>query len=222
MRTGFGGAASTRCIKRSRAVVSLRGDQPKMKRVLGLGWAIVLLSTTTGCLGLCGALTCCDDYCFDGSCPYGSGGCGSCGSGGGASGCNQLACQQGCGRVYWGEFSDRPDKYDPCDRCGNWTGRPSGCGSTYNPLGASGHYHGYDDGGWYEGGAYDGAISDVHWSEGRPATRQPTPAKPQQAEPLPSPRSSSKYGRPPQYFDHAQVSAGTPVRSSSGASGLRR
>lgn len=188
-----------------------------MKRALGLGLILVMLSSATGCYGLCGALTCCDDSCYDSSCPYGDYGCGSCG-GGGTSGCNELACKQGCGKVYWGEYSDRPDRYDPCDRCGNWTGRPSGCGSVYNPLGG---YHGYDEGMMYEGDhGYDGAISDVHWSEGRPSAQQPTPAQPRSEALPPPPDASSRHVRPRR--DHAQVSAHEPLRSQPGNSGIRR
>ena len=36
---------------------------------------------------------------------------------------NHLGCGMGCGNVYVGEWvSDPPDRCDPCDGCGNWTG----------------------------------------------------------------------------------------------------
>lgn len=41
-----------------------------------------------------------------------------------------LGCyDNGCGERYWGECSEPVDCWDPCDRCGNWTGhagRPYG------------------------------------------------------------------------------------------------
>lgn len=40
-------------------------------------------------------------------------------------------CVEGCGEVYWGELSDPPTCWDPCDCCGNWTG-PGGY-SMYRP-----------------------------------------------------------------------------------------
>lgn len=36
-------------------------------------------------------------------------------------------CGDGCGEIYWGDFySEPPECCDPCDRCGNWTGGPTG------------------------------------------------------------------------------------------------
>ncbi len=36
-------------------------------------------------------------------------------------------CGSGCGERYWGDFyGDPPDLCDPCDRCGNYTGRGNG------------------------------------------------------------------------------------------------
>ena len=34
----------------------------------------------------------------------------------------------GCGRSYWGAYADDPPGCDPCDTCGNWTGKRCGCG----------------------------------------------------------------------------------------------
>jgi len=95
-------------------------------------------------------------------------------------------CHGGCGPAYWGEFSDRPDLYDPCDGCGNWIGHGSGgcgdcggCGASYG-----GYSHGF-------GGEYDGAISDYQVHEGPAVHGKPTPATPPAAEPLPAPSNKS-------------------------------
>jgi len=54
-------------------------------------------------------------------------------------------CDTSCGEIYWGDFhGDPPDCCDPCDDCGNWTGR--GC--------AAGVCAGGGDGNWV---ARDGA-----------------------------------------------------------------
>ena len=51
-------------------------------------------------------------------------------SGGSCKSCNLLpmlhemfSCT-GCGDTYWHKSDDPPDRCDPCDRYGNWTGRP--------------------------------------------------------------------------------------------------
>lgn len=42
----------------------------------------------------------------------------------------------GCGELYWSDFyNEPPDCCDPCDRCGNWTGRCHG-GECYSDCGA--------------------------------------------------------------------------------------
>lgn len=88
----------------------------------------------------------------DGGCDS-CGGCDECGSCGGCGGCchchcNPLmvplkvldwvahlgccGCSSGCGERYWGECSEPVDCHDPCDQCGNWTGRGcSTCRSGY-------------------------------------------------------------------------------------------
>ena len=65
---------------------------------------------------------------------------------------NQGYCGDGCGEIWWGDWHGAPpDCCDPCDRCGNYTGRagvtggtsvwggPSACESC--GQGQSGHVH---------------------------------------------------------------------------------
>lgn len=42
----------------------------------------------------------------------------------------QYGCQ-GCGKRYWGAYVEDPPRPEPCDQCGNWTGK-CGCGSFPN------------------------------------------------------------------------------------------
>ncbi|MGD9644173.1 MAG: hypothetical protein AB7U73_00575 [Pirellulales bacterium] len=64
-------------------------------------------------------------------------------------------CGGGCGECYWGELSDPPTCWDPCDCCGNWTG-PGGY-SMYRP-----------------GEAYP--FTPIYPAGGMQAPPQPTPA----------------------------------------------
>jgi hypothetical protein len=68
-------------------------------------------------------------------------------------------CGPSCGERYWGDFySDPPDCSDPCDRCGNYTGRSSYGGSSWGsaPSGTS-----YRSGGSSGGGCNCGRHSDI-------------------------------------------------------------
>jgi hypothetical protein len=57
-------------------------------------------------------------------------------------------CGPSCGERYWGDFySDPPDCQDPCDRCGNYTGRTSYGGNWGNVRGSSSALRGGSSGG---------------------------------------------------------------------------
>jgi hypothetical protein len=102
---------------------------------------------------------CCDDDCGHPCCGSRAGGCGRCGCG-----CRPMTCHDktycgpltaifsifthdswsscGCGQRYWGDFyGDPPDYCDPCDRCGNYTGRWNGWGGG-NGCGCGGTSYG--------------------------------------------------------------------------------
>ncbi len=86
-----------------------------------------------GCEASCGCGDCCEASC----------GCSSCGCKKKTSCCSGLfaACGRMCsalcgggscgcsGEMYWSEWhNDPPRCCDPCNRCGQWVGPPSGCG----------------------------------------------------------------------------------------------
>jgi hypothetical protein len=145
---------------------------------------------TRGCTGPaccdspCGCGDCCEPGCgLEASCGCGdccepSCGCGDCGCKKKSSGCAGMlsACGRMCsalcgggscgcsGETYWSEWhNDPPRCCDPCNRCGQWVGPPSGggcgCGGC-NSCGSSGcgcNGGGYDNGGY--GNSYDGGNS---------------------------------------------------------------
>ncbi|MHB1037723.1 MAG: hypothetical protein ACYC35_24685 [Pirellulales bacterium] len=125
-----------------------------MKRAIFIGLISAALTSSTGC-GLLRGILCGCGGCGDcGACGPACGaaggcGCSDCGSGceadcgetcgpacGARCGCGPVArhcgagCTAcggwGCGDRYWGDFySDPPEVFDPCDNCGNYTGRSS-------------------------------------------------------------------------------------------------
>lgn len=200
-------------------------DSAIMKSALLATVISTILAASSGCCGL-GHGMCCHD-----SGPYGDcgsccesdcGGCGSCSVclDGGIIDWLFSSCHHGdCGPTYWGEFSDKPDLCDPCNRCGDWTGQTccdegcggdccGGCGSNYYPYNG-GYGGGYMSGG-YEG-EYDGGMSDMHVHEGPAVKGSPTPAKPPAAEPIPAPSRSSQYH--PRSGGYRRVSYDSPHRA---------
>lgn len=104
----------------------------------------------------------------------------------------------GCGERYWGDFySDPPDCHDPCDRCGNYTGRSTrwngwgsmGTGVSSSSLSGYGSYSEGGSGCKNCGQRHTGPVAPVATSDdnaymeqvfapsGPTATRTPTPAK---------------------------------------------
>ena len=106
-----------------------------------------------GCLGGNG---CCNEDCGYPVCGPRSRSCDPC-----SNGCRPMTCHDktycgpltmlfsvfthdswsscGCGQRYWGDFyGDPPDCCDPCDRCGNYTGRCNGWGGCNGCCGNNG------------------------------------------------------------------------------------
>jgi hypothetical protein len=83
-------------------------------------------------------------------------------------------CGGSCGERYWGDFySDPPDFCDPCDRCGNYTGRVDGYSGGSGGYGRGCNCSGGSQGMMEQSVPMEGKVI----SQGDRVTRQiPTPA----------------------------------------------
>ncbi len=102
-----------------------------------------------------------------------------------------------CGERYWGDFyGDPPDCHDPCDRCGNFTGRmgycDNGCyghgcyGRGYPAMARRGGVYGIDY-------SCSGPVMDVHPEQLKPAAA--SNPKPHKAVRPPRSRANSQARR---------------------------
>ncbi len=97
-----------------------------------------------------------------------------------------------CGERYWGDFyGDPPDCHDPCDRCGNFTGRMGYCdnecyGHGYPAMARHGRAYGVDC-------SCDGPVMDMPPEQLKPATA--SDQKPRKAVRPPRSRANSQARR---------------------------